>query len=234
MVGQKGMLKRAYDTMALLALLNLFGVVAIVGSLAATGSLTRERASAVVDILRGRTPYWDVPTTPDGSPTSVPLDVLHQSDGPSKPLVAASELELEVVHRESERLKTEIEQRLALANGIMLKIQEERETFRKEREEAAKRDEALSFKQREEGFRKQLEILETLPAKMALEHLLGLNDVEAAANMLVVMDTGRAKKIVEAAKRGSDLERMKAILQKLPDAQLAEPNAPTDGTEEEP
>ena len=53
--------------------------------------------------------------------------------------------------------------------------------------------------------------------RMALEHLLALEDADQAARFLAAMDTDRAKKIVELAKRPEQLTMMKKILQRMQD-----------------
>jgi hypothetical protein len=71
---------------------------------------------------------------------------------------------------------------------------------------------------------KQLQILRSPGSKTALG-LFGANDPDKAAQMLVAMDTDRAKKIVESAKRGDELTKMKLILQRMQDV------APVGGSE---
>ena len=212
-----GKVRQTYDALALLALLNVAGVVGMAALLVATGSLNKEKMRAVVEVLRGNTP----PTAAAGSTSAGGAARGGAAQTGAAPVAGAdtspalSDMELEVVHREAERINTEIDQRLALANSIMLKVRTEREAFHKERESAAKQEQAALTKQREDGFRKQIAILESLSSKTALEHLLGLNDPDEAAKMLSAMDTSRAKKIVESAKRGQDLAKMKIILRRM-------------------
>jgi len=217
MKSQPGMVRQTYDAVALLALLNMVGLVATVAILVGTGALDKDKMRAVVDVLRAHKPPTPVQaSTAAGRATQVGAPQTGTLPAAATETSAAlSEMELEVVHREAERIKTEIDQRLALANSIMLKVRTEREAFRKERESAAKQEQTAVGKQHEDGFRKQVAILESLSSKTALEHLLGLNDPDEAAKMLSAMDTGRAKKIVEAAKRGQDLARMKIILRRM-------------------
>jgi len=215
---QRGIFKRVYDAIALLALLNIVGLVGVVSVLVGTGALTKEKAQSIVEILRAPKPSATTTATPAGD-GAMPV-----AGGPragstttSETSPALSDREMEVVHREAERIKAEIDQRLALANSIMLKVRTEREAFRKDRDTAAQQEQAAQARQQDEGYRKEIAILESLSSKMALQHLLGLNDPDQAATMLMAMDTDRAKKIVESAKRGEDLARMKVIVQRLRD-----------------
>ncbi|MDO8630634.1 MAG: hypothetical protein Q7R41_09070 [Phycisphaerales bacterium] len=216
---QRGIFKRAYDAIALLALLNIVGLVGVVGVLAGTGALTKEKARSMVEILRAPKPSATTKATPAGDGT-MPAAGGPRTGSTTTPQTspALSDMEMEVVHREAERIKAEIDQRLALANSIMLKVRTEREAFHKDRDTAAKQEQTTQARQQDEGFRKEIAILESLSSKMALQHLLGLNDPDQAAKTLMAMDTDRAKKIVESAKRGEDLQRMKVIVQRLRDA----------------
>lgn len=218
MIQQRGILKRAYDAIALMALLNIVGLVGVVGVLAGTGTLTKDKAQSIVEIMRAPKPSATTTATPAGD-GATPAAGRGRTDSTTTSAAspALSDMELEVVHREAERIKVEIDQRLALANGIMLKVRTEREAFRKDRDATAKQEQTAQARQQDEGFRKEIAIVESLSSKMALQHLLGLNDPDQAANMLMAMDTDRAKKIVESAKRGEDLARMKVIVQRLRD-----------------
>ncbi len=218
MTGQRGMLKRGYDALALLALLNMLGLVGVIGALFGIGALTREKAQSIVGILQESEPTPKnakaVGTTAATSSAESEPGGSKRADAPS----AMSETEMEVVYREAERVKTEIDQRLALVNSIMLKVSTEREAFRAEQKAAAERMRLAAEKRNDEGFRREIEILESLSPKMALQHLLGVGDADDAARRLMAMDADRAKKIVESAKRGDDLTKMKEILRRFPEA----------------
>jgi hypothetical protein len=195
-----------YDAVAMLAVLNFVALGSVMGYLTATGTLNSERVRKAVTAFRGN---------------AVAVLPVQQAESPKSSVVDApvrrpfSEEAADIMQREAERLKTEIDQRVALANSIMLKVKTEREAFRREQDAAAKQQEADRAKQLDEGFQKQLEILTSLAPKTALGHLLALNDPDKAALMLTAMDTDRVKKIVESAKRGEDLTKMQLILQRM-------------------
>ena len=48
-----------------------------------------------------------------------------------------------------------------------------------------------------------------------MQHLLAMSEPDDAARILLEIQTRKAKKIVEAAKRGNQMERMKAILKRV-------------------
>jgi hypothetical protein len=209
--------KRAYDAIALLALLNIVGLIGVVSVLAGTGTLTKDKAQLIVEIMRAPKQSATTTTIPAAGGATPAGGYEAGSATTSVTSPALSDMEMEVVHREAERIKAEIDQRLALASSIMLKVRAEREAFRKDQETAVQQERAAQARQQDEGFRKEIAILESLSSKMALQHILGLNDPDQAAKTLMAMDTARAKKIVESAKRGEDLARMKVIVQRLRD-----------------
>lgn len=205
-----------YDAVAVIAVLNFTALLTLTGYFVLSGDLSQANVQRAVWALRG----IDVAPPQTAGKAELNSPQKHETGAKSE----FSEVELDLVQREAERLKTEVDQRVALANSIMLKVRTERESFRKERDAALKQLEANRAKQDDAGFQKQLELLASLTPKLALEHLLGLNDPEKAAQILAAMDTDRAKKVVESAKRGDDLIKMKAILQKLQDVNLPASN----------
>ena len=210
-----GPLRRAYELAALFALLNMVAVGGLLTYLVGTGAVDGEKIRKVAAVLRGDQPAQTdaIPGEPAKPPPVAPAKTASSADAG-----AESEVEVEIVHREAERIKAELEQRLALNNSILLKVRTEREAFQKEREAAMGREKASSEVRRDDGFRKQVEILESLSPKIAVQHFLALEDVDEAAKMLLEMDTGRAKKIIEAAKRPEELKQMKLILQRVREA----------------
>ena len=126
-------------------------------------------------------------------------------------------IEREVARREGERVKAELGQRLATINRILLQVTKKREAFEEEVAAAAKLEADRRAERQSDGFKKQLELFEAMTPKTALGHLLNLPNQDDAARILAQMDTRRGKKLIEAAKRGEDLTRMRIILQRVRD-----------------
>jgi len=215
MTSRPGIFRRAYDAVALFALLNMAALIGIVGYLVGTGAVDGEKVRKAALVLRGEP--FPIPQAQTGEGKATPASAASKLAS-GKESTVESEEELEIAHRESERIKAELEQRLALNNSILLKVRTEREAFQKERETATKQEQASANVQREEGFRKQVAIMEALSPKVAIQHLLGLSDPDEAAKILMAMETGKAKKIVESAKRGDETTQMKRILQRVREA----------------
>lgn len=206
-----GMLRKAYDIAATLALLNLLGLAGLVGALVATGRLDRERGIQLVQVLRGETPMADVPPT---MPATTQAELENPEVAPLPTGAAPSET-AEVLRREAERLRTELDQRLALSNRILLRVSMERETLQREQAEAARRQQETEAEADTTGFRKQVEIFEGLSSKIAIDYLLNVGDPDDAARLLVAMDPRKSRKIVEAAKAEPQKAAMQQILQRV-------------------
>lgn len=205
-------LGRMYETLGLLAVANVVALLGFVGYFASNGTLTIEKLRAAVTVLQG-----ECQATPPALANGAKQEEIKRIPAKAGVQATVSAEELDMMHREAERLKTEIDQRIALANSIMLKVKTERETFRQEKEAFEKQEEADRAKFQNEGFQKQLQILTALAPKTALGHLLALNDPEKAARFLAAMQPERAKKIIESAKKGTDLAQMRIIVQRMQD-----------------
>jgi len=208
-VPRRSFIKQVYDAAAMLAVLNALALAGVIGFLVMNGNLDVQKIQEMASVFRDAKPASPMPQVKN----EIVADVKLQE--PAR--AGFSPQQLDLVQLEAQRLKVELDQRVALANSIMLKVRTEREAFRKERDMALKQQEADRAKQQEQGFQKQLDVLIAMSPKMALEHILALNDTDKAARILVAMETDRAKKIVESAKRGDQLAMMKLILQRMQD-----------------
>lgn len=226
------MIRRVYNLAALVALVNALAAAGVGGYLVANGTLSRERVQRAVAVLRG----LDEPKAakqPE-KPAKAPASVAVEPEPSSEKAVTdvRSPEDLEILRREADRLATEMEQRMALTAGMMLKIttqreelEQQREALRKEREQSAKRISPAALDS--EGFRRQIEIFDGLAPKVAMEHLIALKDPDEAAMILSTLEARKANKIVESAKSGPQQQKMQDILQRVreivPDAPKAKP-----------
>lgn len=206
------LLRRAYDSVALVALLNVVGVAAVVGLLVNSGALTGSKVREMIRVVRGEGVVIDAEEA-----TIVEPDPDQEATDRKVVRALVTPTDVEALRLEAERIKTELDQRLALNNSIMLRVMTEREAFKREQLAATKRQQAAAAKRGEVGFRKQIAIYEGLPPKLAVQHLLDLNDPNEAARLLLELDTSQAKKIVESARRGEDMVKMEEILRRVRD-----------------
>ena len=210
MTSNPSILRRTFDAVALVAILNVMGLVGLVGVTLQNGTLNREKAQRILAVLRGEDVESDTATAENAEDDAKNGEPIKGMD-----LIAESEMGIEIMRREGERVKAELDQRLALNNSILLRVTAERERIQSERDATARQQKASAKQRKTEGFRKQIDIFESLAPKVAVQHLLSLSDPDEAAKILLEMSTGRSKKIVEAAKRGDQLSKMKVILRRI-------------------
>lgn len=206
---EPGMIGKVFAAASLFSVLNMAALVGLCVYGFATGAVDGKKLRDIGRVLRGESAFAAK------SATAAPVDQPKAAEATKPATGQESDEQLEMAHREAERIRTELEQRLALSNSILLKVREEREAFRKEREEAAARSAAVADVQKQDGFQRQVTLLESLSPKVAIEHLLAMSDVDDAARALSSMSTAKAKKIVESAKRGAESEQMKTILRRM-------------------
>jgi len=211
--------KRAYEIVALFALLHVVALLGVAGYLVGTGVVDAQKVQQVADMLGGtqQTDEFEDESANAGEPGSDEASRSLQTGRTFARAEAGGSLEAneEMLRREAQRIETELEQKLALTNSIMLRVQMEREAFTRERTEAAQRDKQQEATREDEGFKKQLAILENLSPKIAVEHLIALPDPDIAARLLAEMQPRKAKKIVEAAKKGNQLTFMQSIVRRV-------------------
>ena len=205
-------IRKAYDAAALLAVLNLLGLGGLVAYIVGTGAIDGEKLREIAAVVRG-----DQEPQTQAAPTDGQAEVAAEPAAPAVggDALAESQVNLEIMRREAERIQAELDQRLALNNSILLRVMTERESFNRERKEAQKQQEASVKQRHDDGFKKQIDIYESIAPKIAVEHLLAIPGPDDAARVLVQMNTRKAKAIVEAAKRGNKMEKMKVILQRM-------------------
>lgn len=214
-------IKKAYDAVALFALLNMAALTGLIVFLAMGGGLDGEKIQKMADVLRGQ-------EAPDpGAVDATDERTVEPKPAPDQRKTDAvlSPMDLEIMRREADRIKEELRQRLALNNSIMLRVTSEREAFQQEREAELRRSQAMEQARKAEGFEKQVAILQAMKPKVAMQHLLASNDLDDAARLLLEMSTRQAKKIVESAKTERQRQQMVTIVQRIREVSPEGPGA---------
>ncbi len=212
MTSHPSMMRRAFDFASILAMIHLAVLMGLGGYLASTGTLNRELLQQVVMLVRGEDPIVDAVKENENTD-----QVIAGEKDEGETAFVASQTDMEILQLEASRIKTELDQRLALNNSILLRAMTEREAFKKERKSAEQLDQQDDQKRKQMGFRKQIAIYESLAPKIAVQHLLNLPDMDEAARILLELETRKAKKIVEAAKSLAQIHKMQQILQRVRD-----------------
>lgn len=211
LLAQSSILKRVYDGLVLFAVLNVLGLAGLGAFLVSTGAVNGEKLRRIVSVMRGEELDSD-----EVEQSEQPVETDEEAvPGAAAETVFEPEIDVQIMRLEGERIKAELDQRLALNNSILLRVMTERERFRGEQDEATRQQQLSTEQRSSEGFKKQIAIYEALSPKIALEHLLGISEPDEAAGILLEMNTRRAKKIIEAAKRGGQMAKMRVILQRV-------------------
>ncbi|MCH8966652.1 MAG: hypothetical protein IID43_03155 [Planctomycetes bacterium] len=208
-------LRRAYEAVALFAMLNVLVFGGATAYLVGSGIIDGEKLRSIAAVLRGEN---EATSQEEESEVAKQPDETEEAKraGPTPGnSTMILQMNSEILRREAERVKVELDQRLALNNAIMLRITQERDAFRRERDAEAARKKAAIEEQKAVGFEKTIELYESLSPKVAIEYLLDISDPNESARVLLKMETRKAKKIIEAAKQAEQKGRMKDILKRL-------------------
>lgn len=216
------MIRRLYRLFAAFASVHVVALIALAVALVVSGSVDMGRVRKALWVLRG----FELPSparAAAASPTeALPPQPVESDSTSADTMPVRTPEDLEVLRRESERIGKELEQRLALTNSMLLRVTSAREELERDRAKMQK-DRDLASKRTSlaardtEGFRRQVEIFDGLNPKVAMEHLLGLEDPTEAALLLSSVDTRKANKIIESAKSTEQQKKMQDVLQRIRD-----------------
>lgn len=200
-------LRQAYGIAAFLAVVHVMLAIGAVAWLAGSGRLSVDQFKTIVQIVRGEMPQaaMDAPAA-QAAATQPAL----AATGP----VPGSDEE-EIRRRHLERLRTQAQHQLLLANRQMVEVNRRREEFEQQVAQQQQADQERGEEIAVEGFEKDLELLQQVKPKTAVDRLL-TRPVEDAARLLLAMDTRKSAKIIEAArKEPAKWAQMMAVLDRL-------------------
>lgn len=120
----------------------------------------------------------------------------------------------ELALRERNRFEAEINQRLALANSIMLQVTTKLDALHAEVDAFEKRKTSEAGLRDDEGFKKELEVFKTLKPAQAFEYL-SRKDVAESARLLIEMDPRTIGAILQSAKTPDTKKKADEILGKM-------------------
>ncbi len=205
-------LRTTYRWVAGLALLHMIGLGGGAAYLLGTGSIDADRLRQAVSVLR----ETDADESEAGDSAELPEvkgagEVASASRSPEEQLLAD-----EVEWRNTERYRTQLDQRLKLINTERLEVDRRREAFERFKEQERQEREAREEKESVAGYSKQVEIISALKPKAALGQLMSMNDVDAA-QIMFRFDTRKVKKIIESAKTEEQRTKMTAIVRLIAD-----------------
>lgn len=234
---KRALMRQAWNGVAVFSVFNLAGMAALTGVLAAKGALSRDRMRQMVAVLRGE---FDgkVPISGEDSVESSPApqatepaSTPHLSE-PLMTMTSGSPLDQsrtvlaaqEMAMRQKQRFEAEVQQRLALANSVLLDIAQKREALKAEREAFERQKQQVAVLRDEEGFKKELDVFNTLKPAQAFDYL-ARKDAAQAARILMAMDSRTAAKILEAARSPEQKQKADEILTRMREVAPAKADA---------
>lgn len=212
------MMKKVWDTVAIIAVANLLALMTLVILLAVSGSLKGERLKLARDALAGR-----------------PLPVVKVVE-PSKELDPASLAGAgQIITKEqanTQIVQLQIDQQMRELKDFQLQLDQARSAldarislFEQERKAWISQRDAERALLASEGFRKTLSLYESIPADQAKDLFMSMEDTEVV-RVLSSMEERKASKIAKAFTSEAEKNRLKKILDRLERPGTTQPDSP--------
>ncbi len=199
------MLKRFYHLVALLALINLFTLIGLVGFLFATGRLNAERVEQMAIVLRG-----EFPTSQPVA--SQPVVATQPAPEPSRAEIARIEEERRLLLHQLERSRRELDDRYNLNQQMVFNVAQALKEI--ERREARLREEKQAFdrEHKSEGFTQVLQVFKNTQPKKSVELLMREWKPADVVELFLALDTNTKADIVNACKTPEEVAWVRRIL----------------------
>ena len=200
------MLRRMYNSLALIALINLFAICGLVSYLFASGRLDEEKIDQIAQVLRG-----EYAMTQPAATQPVETVVVPQR---SRAEIADMQAKKELYWLIGERLQSEIQQRQDLNKSVQLEVVRRLEEIEKKNERFEQEKQEFQKQSQQEGFTEVLEMYSSMEPKLAKELLKNKSDADGV-RILMEMDPNRRKKIINACKDQADRDWIRRILDQI-------------------
>lgn len=199
---------------------TLLGVGGFAGYLVGSGHLTGPRVGLIASVLRGELDTWKPGEAEEPHAESQPAETTTQPAHKLAPAAHAADareraetletMRLERAQADLEARQRLLEQVLANVKDLHAQLERDRDTMKLSREKADA--EAVS-----EGFKKELDYISTLKPALAKEHLLRVwsQSRADAVRIMVNIDEGRGKRILEQFKTPEELQVMTGLLEQI-------------------
>ncbi|MDD4890868.1 MAG: hypothetical protein PHU85_13185 [Phycisphaerae bacterium] len=212
------MMKKVWDTVAIIAVANLLALVTLAILLAASGSLKGERLKLARDALAGRPlpVVRVVEQAKELDPTS--LTSAGQLITKEQANTQIVQLQIDQQMRELKDFQLQLDQARSALDARISQFEQERKAWIAQRD--AERALLAS-----EGFRKSLSLYESIPADQAKDLFMSMEDTEVV-RMLSAMEERKASKIAKAFASEAEKNRLKKILDRLERPGTTQPDSP--------
>ncbi len=208
------LLKNVYRTATFLALIHLVGIGSFIGYLVSSKKLDVEKARTIVKLIKGDD------SESGQSDTVGETSVGQSTDAPIETRVAVSRedsrVSEEVVRRDTDRYRTQLEQRLKFIRRERIEIDRLREEFDRNQQLSNANARKSLERQQTAGFAKELEIIRSLKPNAALTQIMTMDDAQAA-ELLFKLSARQVKKLFEAAKTEAQIKKMTTIRELIRD-----------------
>lgn len=214
------MLKRLFNMLVLVALVNLFSLIGFVGYLFATGRLDKDRINQVAMVLRGEFDEEDSPTTqPSGEQETAPIR--------SAAEIAQANERSHYGELLSERYLRQVEDRRRLSEDTRIEVDRLLEEIGRREKRVQKQLEAIRQENELTGFQKQLDVFARLDPTQAKDLMMKEMKEADVVHLLMAMDENRVPKIINACRTDEELSWIGRILNQI--GQMQESATGVDG-----
>ncbi len=219
-------MKNAYHAIAALAILHVVLAVGLVGWLAGTGRINRERVDAVVDIFQPT-----IAAEQAEAERAAELEAQAQAQAERQARLTgagglASTAEKlvteqrrnELILRQLERTRREIESLSTNLHLARQHMERQREELLDNRKELQQRLASIENRLNDEGFKKTVRLYETLPAKQVKQMFADLMDggqTDQVVAYIEAMQPRNAASVLKEFKEPQEIERAVELTERL-------------------
>ena len=202
------MLKRLFNMLVLVALVNLFALIGFAGYLFASGRLNEDRINQMARVLRGELDEEDASTTQPSESEEEP---------PIRSAVEIAKANERSRYNElmSERHLRQIEDRRRLGEDTRIEVDRLLEEIGQREARVQKQLEAVRQEKELAGFEKQLEVYAKLEPKRAKDLMMKEMTEADVVHLLMAMDESKVVKIGNACKTDEELNWIGRILNQI-------------------
>lgn len=200
------MLRRFYDILGLISIINLLAIVGLVAFLTSTGRLNGERVRQMSEVFR------DEAESEEGATSQPAAD--EQAPEESERRIARDEIREELLRRRDQRTRKELRDQERLVRSLMLNLVSEQEAIESREQALAQAQRKMKNLEEDKGFKTTLAQLSSIKANQAKTLLKEMKEVDVV-RYLSEMEIDVAKKIIEKCREPEEIEWIRGILEKI-------------------
>jgi len=197
------LLKRIYNAVAILAIVNLLVMAVLIGVAWASGRLSAERVEQIAMVLRGE-------LGKDQAPATQPAATQPAPQAASEKIRHDEELE-EIFARRFDWHHRELQNLVSLIDTARLEQLRQREALQQEVAQYEEARQAWLEQEQRDGFKQSLVYLESIDPKIA-KYLLQQKKEADAAQFLSAMNSRKGRDIIEECTTPEDREWIGRVL----------------------